>query len=219
MSVKGQIWNAPQRPRITLDRIRHTITTHHRLKRKTLRKVCRKRPQQQRKERHVRWYPDTMYRMIRPGTPLETTPETPYQAGALREHHLYHFKHISPEALRNMKRPKYVGVFRLTCFETPVGANGAGASVEPYYVKPQDKYLKQLYGFDKHHPLPKHDPGARNNRKLAWTMVDDARATCPIPYHIDIFAIRGKKSQQNSQNRRTKNQNAEETQIAVDPIP
>ena len=206
MSVKGQIWKVPQRPRITLDRIRHTITTHHQLKRKTLRKVCRKRPQ--RKERHVRWYPDAMYRMIRPGTPLDTTPETPFLAGMLREHHLYHFKHISPEALRNMKRPKYVGVFRLTCFET------TGESVEPYYVKPQDKYLKQLYGFDKQHPLPKDDPGLRNNRKLAWSMVNDARATCPIPYHIDIFAIRGKKSQQNSQNRRTRKRDPAEGEKA-----
>lgn len=151
-----------------------------------------------RKERHVRWHPDTQYVLTRQGIPLDESPELVYTRGELRERHMYHFTHTSPEAERNMKRPKHVGVFRVRAFEHP-------ANNVPHYVRPQDKHLRQMYGYDKQHPLP---PGeeTRTNRDLTWTMVTDKKTGVRTPYHIDLFAIRGQRTLQNSKKRRLRKQ-------------
>lgn len=190
-------WNATE-PRVTLQDVRSTVEAQNSLvkqaRKGALRGTIRKGSiSRKRKERHNRWYPDTSYDLTRLGIPMDESPEALYQRGELREAHLYHWTHVSEEAKRNMKRPKYVGVFRVRAFET--------ADHIHHYVRPQQKYLEQLYGFDKEHPLPEGEP-RRTNRALTWTMVRDEETGNETPYHVDIFAIRGQRSQQNSRQRR-----------------
>lgn len=180
--------------RVTLHSVKAIVNKQNSLKRAVVPRNIRNRSKQgtKRKERHVRWYPETCYRLVREGIALEESPEKLYTQGELREQHMYHFSHYSEEAERNMKRPKHVGVFRVSAFER---------TAVPHYVRPQHKYLRQMYGFDKMHPLPEGEE-TRTDRTRAFEMVEDPVTGTVTPYHIDIFAIRSLRSQRNSQQRR-----------------